>query len=73
MDKDASLFSSLSEFAEKNTFTADDCALIVSGCGDIKCQYGTISNVYHVHNLSENRLLISQLAQNGKSVEFSLD
>jgi hypothetical protein len=70
MAKDASLFSFLSEATKKKIFLADYYALIVIGCGDIKCQNGVITNVYRVPSLSSNSLYISQLAQTSKKVEF---
>ena len=73
MDKDASLFSSLSEYEEHNISMDNDYSLTISRFGNVKCQHGVISNVYHVPSLSEKLLSITQLTQIDKSIEFWLD
>ena len=45
-----------------------DFAVDIDGHGDVPCRHGRIFNVYHVPNISENRLLCSQLTQIGNIV-----
>ena len=60
MAKDASLLSYLDKFFERNIYVVDDFVLDIVGHGDIPYRHGKIFNVYHVPNLSENLLLVSQ-------------
>ena len=61
MEKDVSSFSSLSGALEKNIYAPDDYTLIIVGTGDVECQHGQISNVYHVPSLSTNLFSVAQL------------
>ena len=70
MEKDSSLFSSLNKVIEKDIYVVDDFSLDIIGHSDMPCWHGHIFNVYHVPNLSENMLSVSQLTQTGKVVEF---
>ena len=49
MDKDASLFSSLSGSLEKNIYVDDDYSLTVSRSDNVEFQHGRISNFYIVY------------------------
>lgn len=66
MDKDPSLFSSLNSTLEKKIFVANNFALDIVDHGDVTCQYGCLVNMFHVPNISDNLLLISQLTQTRK-------
>ena len=70
MSKDVSLFSSLSGVHEEKIYVVDDYTLSVTGSGDVECQHGQISNVYHVPSLSANLLSVSQLTNTNNIVEF---
>lgn len=70
MARDFSLLSSLDVSTKKKIYVADDFPLDIVGHGYMYYRHGQIVNVYHVPNISENLLSISQLAPTGKIVEF---
>jgi hypothetical protein len=70
MIKDASLFTSLDKVVKRKIYVADDFSLNIASCGDVLYRHGKNVDVYHVPNLSENLLLVSQLTQISKIVEF---
>jgi hypothetical protein len=70
MAKDASLFSSLKDATKKENFVANDDALNVVGYRKIEFHNGMITNVYRIPILSSNLLLVPQITQTGKKVEF---
>jgi hypothetical protein len=51
-------------------YVVDDFTLDIVGHGDVPCRHGKIVDIYHVPNLSENLLLVSQLTQTSNIVEF---
>jgi len=73
MDKDASLFTSLDDFVERNIYIVDDFSIDIVGKGDVSCRHGRIVDVYQVPNLNVNLLLVSQLTKTCNIVEFWLD
>ena len=73
MDKDASLFSSLSGAPKQKIYVASDYALTIVGNGDVECQHGCLFDVYNVPIMSENLLLVAQLMKTNKTAEFWSD
>ena len=70
MEKDASLFSSLSRSPKDNICVANDYPLIVVGNGDVECQHDHIYGIYHVRSLSSNLLSVTQLTKNKILLNF---
>jgi len=58
MAKDASFFISLSKTKEENIFVVDDYAVTIEGCGEVYCNNGVITDVYHVRRVSANLLSV---------------
>ena len=73
MAKNASLFSTLSGAPKEKIYVVDYYSLTVSRNGDVECQHGHISDIYHVSILSANLLSDSQLTKPNNNVEFWLD
>lgn len=73
MDKDVSLLSLLDSTTKKKIYVVGDFGIDIVGYGDVTCWRGWIADVFHVPCLNKNLLLVSQLTQTGKIVEFWLD
>jgi hypothetical protein len=67
------VFSSLSPCSRPPILMGDDTPVVVAGEGRVKIHNGSFENVLHVPNLSMNFLLVYQITQKGKKVEFTLD
>jgi hypothetical protein len=64
-------FSSLSPSSRPPIFMGDDTPVVVVGEGRVELHNGSFENVLHVPNLSTNLLLVYQITQKGKKVEFT--
>jgi hypothetical protein len=66
-------FSSLSPCSRPPILMGDDTPVAVAGEGRVELYNGSFENVLHVPKLSMNLLLVYQITQKGKKVEFTLD
>jgi hypothetical protein len=55
------------------TLMGDDTLVAIAGEGIVELHNGSFENVLHVPKLSMNFLLVYQIAQKGKKVEFTYD
>jgi hypothetical protein len=67
------VFSSLSPFSRPPILMGDDTPVAVVGEGRVELHNGSLENVLHVSNISMNLLLVYQITQKGKKVEFTSD
>jgi hypothetical protein len=67
------VFSSLSPCSRPPILMGDDTLVAVAGEGRVELHNGSFENVLHVPNISMNLLLVYQITQKGKNVEFKSD
>jgi hypothetical protein len=67
------ILSSLSPCSRPPILMGDDTPIAVAGEGRVELHNGSFENVLHVPNLSMNLLLVYQITQKGKKVEFTSD
>jgi hypothetical protein len=66
-------FSSLSPCSRPHILMGGDTPIAVAGEGRVELHNGSFENVLHVPKLSMNLLLVYQITQKGKKVEFTSD
>jgi hypothetical protein len=66
-------FTSLSSCSRPPILMGADTPVVESGKGRVEIHNGSFENVLHVPNLSMNLLLVYQITQKGKKVEFTSD
>jgi hypothetical protein len=67
------VFTSLSSCCEPHILMGDDTPIIVAGEGRVELPNTSFENVLHVQKISINLLLVYQITQIGKRVEFTSD
>ncbi|KAK0598489.1 hypothetical protein LWI29_035151 [Acer saccharum] len=71
MSPDSSSFVSLCPATSVSVMTADGSPMPLAGVGSIVTHNISLSNVYHIPNLTLNLVSVSQLCDSGYSVSFS--
>jgi hypothetical protein len=73
MEAKEEVLSSLSPCSRPPILMGYDTLVAIEGEGRVKLHNDSLENVLHVPNLSMNLLLVYQITQKGKKVEFALD
>jgi hypothetical protein len=73
MEVKEEVFSSFSPCSRPPILMGYDTSISVVGEGRVELHNENFDNILHVPNLSMNHLLVYQITQKGKKVEFTLD